>query len=217
MPIPHDDATRFSEAGSLLGVAVDGELLGALRIEDELRPSAAAAVRALKGQGLEVCLVSGDRNEAAYRVADRVGIGQVFAETRPGEKADIVRRFQAEGRRVALVGEGFHDAPALSHADVGIALARGADVAVVSADLALLSPDLTRLAETVALARRLRRAVRANLALAFVWNLALLPVAAGALYPRRGLLLTPALAAAAMALGTMSVALNSLRLRRLDV
>jgi Cu+-exporting ATPase len=214
--IPQDDATRFSEAGSLLGVALDGELLGALRLEDELRSSAAAAVAALKAEGLEVCLVSGDRNEAAYRVADVLGVRTVFAELRPGEKADIVRRFQAEGRRVAVVAEGFHDAPALSRADVGIALSRGTDVAVEAADLALTTPDLTRLAETVALSRRLRRTIRRNLGLAVACQAAVLPLAAGALYPGRGLLLTPAVAGAASALGVAAVVLNSLSLRRDD-
>jgi Cu+-exporting ATPase len=212
--IPQDDATRFSEAGSLLGVAADGELLGAYRMEDALRPSAAAAVKALKDRGLEVCLVSGDRNAAAYRVAEQVGIGKVFAEVRPEEKADIVRRFQAEGKKVAMVGEGFNDAPALSHADVGIALAAGTDVAIEAADLTLMNPDLTFLAKTMELSQRIRVVIRQNLAWAFAYNLALLPIAAGALYPRWGILLRPEYAGAAMALSSISVALNSLRLRR---
>ena len=212
--IPHDDATRFSEAGSLLGVAVDGELLGAYRMEDALRPSAAAAVKALKDRGLEVCLVSGDRNAAAYRVAEQVGIGKVFAEVRPEEKADIVRRFQSEGKKVAMVGEGFNDAPALSHADVGIALAAGTDVAIEAADLTLMNPDLTSLAKAMELSQRIRTVIRQNLAWAFAYNLLLLPIAAGALYPKWGILLRPEYAGAAMALSSISVALNSLRLRR---
>ncbi len=212
--IPHDDATRFSEAGSLLGVAVDGELLGAYRMEDAVRPSAAAAVKALKARGLEVCLVSGDRNAAAYRVAEQVGIGKVFAEVRPEEKADIVRRFQSEGKKVAMVGEGFNDAPALSHADVGIALAAGTDVAIEAADLTLMNPDLTSLAKAMELSQRIRTVIRQNLAWAFAYNLLLLPIAAGALYPKWGILLRPEYAGAAMALSSISVALNSLRLRR---
>ncbi|HEX4046837.1 MAG TPA: heavy metal translocating P-type ATPase [Elusimicrobiota bacterium] len=212
--IPQDDATRFSEAGSLLGVAVDGVLLGAYRMEDTLRPSAAAAVVALKARGLEVCLVSGDRNAAAYRVAEQVGIGKVFAEVRPEEKADIVRRFQSEGKKVAMVGEGFNDAPALSHADVGVALAAGTDVAIEAADLTLMNPDLTSLAKAIELSQRIRTVIRQNLAWAFVYNVALLPIAAGALYPKWGILLRPEYAGAAMALSSISVALNSLRLRR---
>jgi Cu+-exporting ATPase len=215
--IPEDDATRFSEAGSLLGVAVDGHLLGAFRMEDALRPSAAAAVRALKDRGLEVFLVSGDRNAAAYRVAEQVGIGTVFAETRPEEKAEIVRRFQREGKCVAMVGEGFNDAPALSHADVGVALATGTDVAVESADMTLMNPDLTSLSRAIDLCQRIRAVIRQNLAWAFAYNLILLPIAAGALYPRWGILLRPEYAGAAMAMSSISVALNSLRLRRKNV
>jgi Cu+-exporting ATPase len=214
--IPQDDATRFSEAGSLLGVAVDAELLGAFRMEDALRPSAAAAVRALKDRGLEVFLVSGDRNAAAYRVAEQVGIGTVFAETRPEEKADIVRRFQREGKRVAMVGEGFNDAPALSHADVGVALATGTDVAVESADLTLMNPDLTSLSKAIDLCSRVSVVIRQNLLWAFAYNILLIPVAAGVFYHRWGILLRPAYAGAAMALSSLSVAVNSLRLRRKD-
>jgi len=214
--IPQDDATRFSEEGSLLGVALDGEILGAFRMEDQVRPSARAAVDALKALGLEVYLVSGDRNAAAYRVAEQVGIGTVFAEVRPEEKADIVRRFQSEGKKVAMIGEGFNDAPALSHADVGIALASGTDVAIESADLTLMNPDLTSLGRAMRLSRRIRLVIRQNLAWAFAYNLLLIPVAAGALYPRWGVLLRPEFAGAAMALSSISVALNSLRLRRKD-
>ncbi len=215
---PQDDATRFSEAGSLLGVAVDERLLGAYRMEDTIRPSAAAAVAALKARGLEVCLVSGDRNAAAYKVAEQVGIAKVFAEVRPEEKADIVKRFQAEGRKIAMVGEGFNDAPALSHADIGIALATGTDVAVESADLSLMNPDLTYLSKAIDLSQDIRSVIRQNLAWAFIYNLLLIPVAAGALYPRWGILLRPEFAGGAMALSSISVALNSLRLlRRKDV
>jgi len=215
--IPADQAMRFSEFGSLLGVALGGELLGAFQMEDALRPSAPAAVAALKDMGLEVYLVSGDRNAAAYRAAELCGIGTVFAEIRPEEKAGIVRRFQTEGKKVAMVGEGFNDAPALSHADVGVALATGTDVAIESADMTLLNPDLMTLARAIKLSRRIRRVIRENLAWAFVYNLLLIPVAAGALYPRFGVLLRPEYAGAAMALSSISVALNSLRLRRRDV
>ncbi|MBI3288157.1 MAG: copper-translocating P-type ATPase [Elusimicrobia bacterium] len=215
--IPSDDATRFSESGSLLGVALDGKLLGAFQMEDSLRPSAPAAVAALKDMGLEVYLVSGDRNAAAYRAAELAGIGTVFAEVRPEEKAGIVRRFQAEGKKVAMVGEGFNDAPALSHADVGVALATGTDVAIESADMTLLNPDLATLAKAILLSRRIRRVIRENLAWASIYNLLLIPVAAGALYPKWGILLRPEYAGAAMALSSISVVLNSLRLRRKDV
>jgi Cu+-exporting ATPase len=215
--VPAERASQFSDARSLLAVAADKTLLGVFQLDDTVRPSAAAAVKALKDMGLEVCLVSGDRNAAAYRVAEEVGIGTVFAETRPEEKAGIVRRLQQEGRRVAMVGEGFNDAPALSHADIGVALATGTDVAVESADLTLMNPDLTYLAKAIKLSRRIRGVIRQNLAWAFAYNLLLVPVAAGALYPKWGLLLRPEFAGAAMALSSISVALNSLRLRRKDV
>ena len=215
--VPADQAIRFSEFGSLLGVAVDADLLGAFQMEDALRPSAPAAVAALRDMGLEVYLVSGDRNAAAYRAAELCGIGTVFAEIRPEEKAGIVRRFQIEGKKVAMVGEGFNDAPALSHADVGVALATGTDVAIESADMTLLNPDLMTLARAIKLSRRIRRVIRENLAWAFVYNLLLIPIAAGGLYPRFGVLLRPEYAGAAMALSSISVALNSLRLRRRDV
>lgn len=215
--IPSDQAIRFSEFGSLLGVALDGELLGAFQMEDALRPSAPAAVAALKAMGLEVYLVSGDRNAAAYRAAELCGIGTVFAEIRPEEKAGLVRRFQSEGKKVAMVGEGFNDAPALSHADVGVALASGTDVAVESADMTLLNPDLMTLARAIRLSLRIRAVIRENLAWAFVYNLFLIPVAAGALYSRWGILLRPEYAGGAMAMSSISVALNSLRLRRKDV
>lgn len=215
--IPADQALRFSEFGSLLGVALDGELLGAFQMEDALRPSAPAAVAALKDMGLEVYLISGDRNAAAYRAAELCGIGTVFAEIRPEEKAGIVQRFQSEGKKVAMVGEGFNDAPALAHADVGVALATGTDVAIESADMTLFNPDLMTLVRAIKLSRRIRSVIRENLAWAFVYNLLLIPVAAGALYPRWGVLIRPEFAGAAMALSSISVALNSLRLRRKDV
>ncbi len=215
--VPPDQMIRFCEFGSLLGVSVGRDLLGAFSMEDALRPSAPAAVAALKDLGLEVYLISGDRNAAAYRAAELCGIGTVFAEIRPEEKAQIVRRFQAEGKKVAMVGEGFNDAPALAHADVGIALATGTDIAIESSDMTLLNSDLMTLAHAITLSRRIRRVIRENLAWAFIYNLVLIPIAAGALYPRWGLLLRPEYAGAAMALSSISVALNSLKLRRKDV
>ena len=184
-----------------------------------LRPSAAAAVKAAQGprpRGLP--RLRHDRNAAAYRVAEQVGIGKVFAEVRPEEKADIVRRFQEEGKKVAMVGEGFfNDAPALSHADVGIALAAGADVAIEAADLTLMNPDLTSLTKAMELSQRIRAVIRQNLAWAFA-------VQASSCSPSRRARCTrgggsppsfvPEYAGAAMALSSISVALNSLRLRR---
>jgi P-type E1-E2 ATPase len=195
-------------------VAEDAKHLGSLVLADALRPTAREAVSRLKGMGLEVVLVSGDRNEAAYRAAEEAGISRVFAEVLPEEKMRIVERLQAEGRRVAMVGEGFNDAPALSRADLGIALASGTDIAAHAADMTVMSSDLRVVASAVALCRRIRRVIWENLFWAFAYNLALIPVAAGALYPRWGLLLKPQYAGAAMALSSVSVVVNSLRLRK---
>ena len=208
------EVLALPRSGSLLGVAADGELLGVFVLDDKLRPTARESVRSLKEMGIEVILASGDRNETAYRVAEAAGIGRVFAEVLPEDKAAIVERLQSEGKRVAVVGEGFNDAPAISRADVGIALATGTDVAVEAADIAMMNPDLTVLASAIKLCRRIRRVIRQNLFWAFAYNAVLIPVAAGALYPRFGLLLKPQFAGAAMALSSISVALNSLRLRK---
>ncbi len=201
-------------AGSMLGVCADGDFLGAFVLADQLRPSAPEAVRRLVSLGLEVVLVSGDRNEVAYKVAEQAGIGRVFSEVLPEEKASIVERLQGEGKKVAMVGEGFNDAPALSKADIGIALASGTDIAIEAADITVMNPDLRALVSAVALSRRIRRVIRQNLFWAFAYNIVLIPVAAGALFPFFGVMLKPEFAGGAMALSSVSVALNSLRLRR---
>ncbi|HAM37031.1 MAG TPA: heavy metal translocating P-type ATPase [Elusimicrobia bacterium] len=214
-PVPPEYAARFLEAaGSVLGVAVDGNFLGAFVLSDTLRPSAKATVQALKDMGLEVYLVSGDRNAVAYRIAESVGIGTVFAEVLPEDKVKTVERLQSEGKRVAMVGEGFNDAPALSAADIGISLASGTDIATEAADMTLINPDLATLASAIRLSQKIRRVIWENLFWAFAYNLLLIPIAAGALYPYFGVLLKPAFAGGAMALSSISVALNSLRLRR---
>jgi Cu+-exporting ATPase len=202
------------EHRTLLAVSVDGELLGGFVLADTLRPSAPAAVQSLKDMGIEVCLVSGDREGVARLAAEQAGIGTVFAEVLPEEKARIVERFKAEGKTVAMVGEGFNDAPALSAADIGIALANGTDVAVEAADITLMRPDLAALVEAIRLCQRIRRVIWQNLFWAFAYNIVLLPIAAGALYPRWGILLKPHFAATAMALSSISVVMNSWRLRK---
>ncbi len=212
--VPAEAGVELQGTASLLSVAVDEALLGAFVLSDVLRPTARDAVRRLSAMGLEVVLASGDRNEAAYRMAEEAGIGRVFAEVLPEEKSRIVARLQAEGKRVAMVGEGFNDAPALSRADIGIALATGTDIAIEAADVTVMHHDLTALADTIRLSQRIRRVIRQNLFWAFGYNALLIPVAAGALYPRFGILLRPQWAGAAMALSSISVALNSLRLRR---
>ncbi|MBI4347640.1 MAG: cadmium-translocating P-type ATPase [Elusimicrobia bacterium] len=205
---------RAAGAQSILVVAVDGLFRGALVLADKLRPTALDAVYRLKQQGMQVVLASGDRAAAAHAIAEAVGISQVFAEVLPEDKLRIVKRLQEEGKRVAMVGEGFNDAPALSQADVGIALGSGADVAVEAADVTLLGHDLNHVETAIALSRRIRSIIRQNLVWAFLYNVLLLPVAAGALYPLTGKMLQPHYAGAAMALSSLSVVLNSMRLRR---
>lgn len=212
--LPPAEAHLFHGTGSMLGVAREQEFLGAFALADTLRPSAREAVKRLTEMGLEVVLASGDRNEVAYKIGEEAGIARVFAEVLPEEKAKIVARLQAEGKAVAMVGEGFNDAPALSQADIGIALASGTDIAIEAADVTIMNPDLTAVAEAVLLSRRIRRLIRENLGWAFAYNILLIPVAAGALYPAFGILLKPHYAGAAMALSSISVAVNSLRLRR---
>jgi Cu+-exporting ATPase len=197
-------------------LAVDGRLAGALPTIDEIKPEAAAAVGELQAAGLEVWLVTGDQARTAADVAAAVGIPEdrVLAEVLPGGKADAVAAIQARGLRVAMVGDGVNDAPALARADVGIAIGTGADVALEASDVTLVGGDPRSVATAIALSRRTMRVIRQNLAWAFGYNIVLVPVAMGALYPFLGITLNPALAAAAMALSSVSVVTNSLRLRR---
>ena len=201
-------AEAAAEAGrSPAWVAVDGRLVGLLLLADELRPEAAAAVAALHRHGLETALLSGDQRATARRIAARLGIARVEAPLRPAEKVAAIERLRAEGRVVAMVGDGINDAPALAAADVGIAMGSGADAAIAAAGFTLLRPDPRLVAAALEIARATRRTIRQNLAWAFLYNLLGLPVAAAGL-------LSPALAGTAMALSSVSVVANALRLRR---
>ena len=198
-------------------VAIDGQPAGALAVADAIRPTSKAAVEALHGLGVEVAMVTGDAEATARAVARTVGIDHVAAGVLPGDKAETIRAFQAQGRVVAMVGDGINDAPALAQADIGVAIGTGTDVAIEASDVTLMRDDLGAVAEAFRLSRRTLRTIKQNLFFAFVYNVIGIPIAAGVLYPFFGLLLSPIIASAAMALSSVSVVSNSLRLRSFRV
>jgi Cu+-exporting ATPase len=199
--------------GTEVFVAINGEVAGSIRIGDPVKPSSAAAVRELKAMGLDTVMVTGDSKTAAARVAAEVGIDRVLAEVLPENKRDVVAGFQREGHTVAMVGDGINDGPALAQADVGIAMGSGTDVAIEAGAITLIQPDLLGVPRALRLARRTLGTIRQNLFWALIYNIVGIPVAAGILYPSLGLRLSPAMAAAAMAVSSVSVVTNSLRLR----
>ena len=197
-------------------VAVDGALAGLFAVADVVTDEARRAVASLTRMHIEVAMLTGDREESARTIAAELGITRVFAEVKPQDKARIVAEARARGRRVAMVGDGINDAPALASADVGIAIGSGTDIAVAAADITLLRSGISALPTALALARHSLRIIRENLFWAFVYNSVGIPVAAGALYAATGWLLSPVLASAAMSLSSVSVLANSLRLRRFE-
>jgi Cu+-exporting ATPase len=206
-----------SEAQTTVYVSVDGMVAGLVAVADPIRPTSREAITQLQRLGLESVLLTGDNRRTAVAVARAVGIDRVIAEVLPGQKAAEVRRIQERGKAVAVVGDGLNDAPALAQADIGIAMGTGVDVAVEAADIVLMRSDLLGVVDAIGLSRRTMRIIRQNLFWAFIYNVIGIPIAAGALYPAFGLLLTPAMAAAAMAASSVSVVSNSLRLRRYSV
>ncbi len=209
---PDAEALR-REGATAIFAAVDGALAGLLGIADPVKPTTEAAVKALKAEGVRLVMMTGDNRTTAEAVAKRLGIDEVEAEVLPQDKAAVVEKLRKEGRVVAMAGDGVNDAPALAAADVGIAMGAGADVAIESAGVTLLKGDLQGIVRARKLSRAVMRNIRQNLVFAFVYNVAGVPIAAGVLYPTFGLLLSPAIAAAAMALSSVSVISNALRLR----
>ncbi|NKJ08180.1 Cu+-exporting ATPase [Rhizobium sp. SG741] len=214
--VAESEALR-GEGATVIYVAVDGKVGGLVAIADPIKATTAAALRSLKEENIRVVMLTGDNRTTAEAVARRLGIDEVEAEILPEDKGKVVARLRSEGRVVAMAGDGVNDAPALAAADVGIAMGTGTDVAIESAGVTLLKGDLQGIARARKLSHATMSNIRQNLFLAFVYNAAGIPIAAGVLYPAFGLLLSPIIAAAAMALSSVSVIGNSLRLRRAAV
>jgi Cu+-exporting ATPase len=209
-----DESGRLADQGrSPLYAAVDGRLGAVVAVSDPLKPSTADAVAALHDMGLRVAMVTGDNRRTAEAIARQLGIDEVLAEVLPDGKVAAVQALQRDGRKVAFVGDGINDAPALAQADVGLAIGTGTDIAIESADVILMAGDLRGIPNSLALSRSTLRNIRQNLFWAFFYNIILIPVAAGALYPAFGILLSPIFAAAAMGVSSVFVLTNALRLR----
>jgi P-type Cu+ transporter len=204
---------QHAEGETVMFVVIDGKTAGLIGLADPIKPTTPRALEALHAAGLRIVMLTGDNRTTAEVVAKKVGIDEIQAEVLPEQKKEVIRRLQAEGRIVAMAGDGINDAPALAQADVGIAMGTGADVAVESAGITLVKGDLTGLVRARRLSEATMRNIRQNLFLAFVYNALGVPIAAGVLYPFTGLLLSPIIAAAAMSLSSVSVIGNALRLR----
>jgi Cu+-exporting ATPase len=210
----NDQAERLRHDGAtVIYVAIDGKLAGLFAIADPIKASTPAALKALAAEGIKVIMLSGDNRTTANAVARKLGITDVEAEVLPDQKSAVIGKLQKAGRIVAMAGDGVNDAPALAAADVGIAMGTGTDIAIESADITLLRGDLEGIVRARRLSQATMRNIRQNLFFAFIYNAAGIPIAAGILYPAFGILLSPEISAAAMALSSVSVVGNALRLR----
>ena len=220
--IPADDLPARAEAlrgdgQTVMLLAIDGKAAGLIGVADPVKASTPEAIRALHEEGIQVIMLTGDNLITAQAVASKLGIDRIEAEVLPEQKASIVKELQAQGRIVAMAGDGINDAPALAQAQVGIAMGTGTDVAMESAGVTLIKGDLTGIVRAVRLSRATMRNIRQNLFFAFIYNVLGIPIAAGVLYPFFGLLLSPIIAAAAMSFSSVSVILNALRLNRVKM
>jgi len=210
-----DERSLAEQGRTALYAAIDGSLAAVIAVADPVKASSASVIEALHARGLKVAMITGDKQETADAIGRAVGIDEVIAGVLPDGKVKALERLRQGGRKIAFVGDGINDAPALAHADVGIAIGTGTDVAIESADVVLMSGDLRGVVNAAEVSQATMRNIHQNLIWAFGYNVALIPVAAGALYPTFGLLLSPVFAAGAMALSSVSVLTNALRLRRI--
>jgi Cu+-exporting ATPase len=210
------DALR-REGQTVMYVEIDGRAAGLIGVADPIKASTVDAIRALREDGVRIVMLTGDNRTTAEAVGRAAGIEHVEADVLPDQKADVVRRLQQEGARVAMAGDGINDAPALAQADVGVAMGTGTDVAIESAGITLLTGDLRGLVRARRLSRSTMGNIRQNLFFAFIYNTLGVPLAAGVLYPAFGILLSPVIASAAMTFSSVSVIANALRLRRVTL
>jgi Cu+-exporting ATPase len=217
--VKHNDQIEKleTEGKTVMMIAVDKKLAGFIAVADTLKESAKDGVKALQAKGIETVMITGDNQRTAQAIAEKVGITRVLAEVLPDQKEAEVRKIQAEGKKVAMVGDGINDAPALATADVGIAMGSGTDVAIESADIVLINKDIRSVASAIELSKKTMRTIKMNLFWAFGYNVILIPVAMGVLYPFFGILMNPIFASAAMAMSSISVVSNSLLLKRFKI
>jgi Cu+-exporting ATPase len=215
--LPNQAADLRRRGQTVVFVAIDGSAAGLIGVADPIKPSTTEAIRALHAEGITIAMVTGDNLTTAEAVAKTVGIDRVEADVLPDQKAEVVRRLQSQGARIAMAGDGINDAPALAQADVGIAMGTGTDVAMESAGITLVKGDLRGIVRARRLSRATMGNIRQNLFFAFVYNALGVPIAAGVLYPVFGVLLSPMIASAAMTFSSVSVIANALRLRRMSL
>jgi len=206
-----------SQGKTAMILAVDNKIIGLIAVADVLKKESIEAVKVLKKNDIAVWMLTGDNERTARAIAAEVGIDNIMSEVLPDKKSEKVRELQEQGKIVAMIGDGINDAPALTQANIGIAMGEGTDIAMESANITLMRGDLMLIPEVMGISKRTMKIIKQNLFWAFFYNIAFIPVAAGALYPLFGILLNPIYAAAAMAFSSISVVLNSLRLRRVNL